>query len=306
MNVSLRRCALAAVALGLAVLPEAARVEAGALSVGGPSVYTQVGLNPTGTAYDGALYDFGTDTVSATLQYEYVAPGASVTSYFDGSAEARATFGTLGVKAAASLVDYKPGTYQESEMPASIPFPAYALAGFTDTLTVEGGTGSGLLVFNFAVTGSVTNGAFMGNGVIPTLEVNGTRVTLTPLAFTGDGSAVSDPFAFTFGTPFDIQVEFLGNVFVLDYSATDPYTTAGTAEFLNSLKLEGIVATTSTGGPLTGVTITGASGTSYPVVPTAVPEPGSLSLLAMGLTCSLAMAWGRGRWRQAGRNRLSN
>lgn len=154
----LRRCALAMMAFGLMVVVPMSRSEAGTLSVGGPSVYSQVGINPTGVAFEGTIYETGSDSASATLQYEYLAPGASVNSIFDGSAAAWATFGALGVNATASLTDYRPGTYQESAMPASIPFPAYALAGFIDTLTVEGGTGSGLLVFNFAVTGSVTNG----------------------------------------------------------------------------------------------------------------------------------------------------
>jgi hypothetical protein len=293
------RCILTAIRPRLHLLRPLAALACALLVAGmssaraGVSLETSISLN----AGDGTIVqDFGTSEATGTLDYAFnPAAAPEVTSHFAGGASALADYGRLNVLAFASLDNYLPATYQQDET-SPIPFPAYASAAFTDTLTIEADTAAttGVMSFAFDISGFTSSGDFSGPGLILALKVNGERITLSPFVFSGSGTSVSADVAFTFGVPFELRLETFANVFVTDFRAPEPtYSTFGIANFYNTVTLDHIQVGASSGRPISDVTVNAESGTLYRI--RAVPEPSSFVSLALGLAIPLVVRVGRRR-----------
>ena len=95
---------------------------------------------------------------------------------------------------------------------------------------------------------------------------------------------ITTPTPFTFGEPFTISVNLEAAVFVNDFFS-DFYDLSGTADFGSTATLTGfrVFSDPSLQNEITQFSLTAESGTTYPVGAAAVPEPGTLLLLASGL-----------------------
>lgn len=198
--------------------------------------------------------------ISATA----MASGASGSA----SAAAAATFGEL---AAEAIVAANVGTGPD--------LSAAADAGLFDTLTITGGAGFAELFITFTVQGTLTRNANEFDGAISraSLEIFGgdpnafdpnapepnnlllLEVEASPGGVRMVDEVYSRPLAFQFGVPFPIFAELRVE------QAQD-----GAAEFFSTARIISL-SVQQNGAPLTGVTITAASGTSYPT-PTCVGD----------------------------------
>ena len=94
-----------------------------------------------------------------------------------------------------------------------------------------------------------------------------------------------------------------GIVEVLDFFVfEDPYNFFGVADLMHTAALTNLLVRDGSGNPIPGVTLTGESGTQYPLDarntvpgPSPIPGPHALVLLASGLTGLGGIAWGRRR-----------
>jgi hypothetical protein len=213
--------------------------------------------------------------------------GETVTSLFDGTAFARAAFGSLGASANLTLTDYRDNTYLAPDGPGVFPAAA-GIAAFTDYLTIFGRSGSGLLHLSFLVNGFGSDTApFTGpvTAAKAVLEVGNTQ-TLTDLP---RGSSLQQfDVPFTFGTQFKLPVELFAGFFLFDdptylsffdRDLTDPYSYTGTVNFADSVNLVGATVTDISHNPISGTSITSLSGFDY----AAVPEPYSLPVLIVAV-----------------------
>lgn len=81
--------------------------------------------------------------VQQTYEFQSDLDGETINSKIDGTARANAAYGSLGVFASASLTDYRAQSFEEPEFGATNAVSAQGF--FTDTFTVSGGSGSGLM-----------------------------------------------------------------------------------------------------------------------------------------------------------------
>ena len=157
-----------------------------------------------------------------------------------------------------------------------------AVSMWVDTGILTGGTGSATVLFNWSLDGTLTSPTSTRSGCsAPYYNGNEAVVTLRSITDAGRKTLFSDYQAscilndsrfisqsgtfslqVTYGEPFAFGLELLG------------MSDTGIVDFAHTALLSAIVVPD-------GSTLTAASGTSYP---TTVPEPASLSLVAMGLT----------------------
>jgi len=112
-------------------------------------------------------------------------------------------------------------------------------------------------------------------------------------AVTSSGnSVVTFDIPFSFGTPSELEVSLVADIINGDANAPNPYSYSGFADFSHTVALTDLEVTDSSGDPISGVTISAASGTAYTLDPanSASPEPGTELLLGMGLLSIAAMA----------------
>lgn len=247
----------------------------------------------------------GAAQVAAPLAVAFGAPTDPRT--FTGNAQARAGYGSLGVRATSSYT----GTSDNGTVAG-----AQAGARQVDTLTIAGGTGSGTYRASITLDGSFFNvgrtdseiefGYSAGSG--PTrlalrimasqdgavsLYANDAFQTALPgMTVAGDlanGRTVTGATTFSFDVPIVFGVaQDIG--FSL-WAATLPRSnvglltaSGGDASFLTSARLTGIQVLDSSGQALPDFTIMAASGTLYgPGGVIAVPEPAAALMLCAGL-----------------------
>lgn len=228
---------------------------------------------------------------------------------FTGNAQARAGYGTLGVRAVSSYT----GASDSATVAGS-----QAGARQIETMTFGGSSGNGTYRPTFTIDGSLFNVGrtesevefryAIGTGPMLvafrimntassgiSLYANGAYQSALPgIAITGDavnGFTVAGTTTFSI----DIPIQF-GSVQEMSFSmwaATIPRSnvglvtpSGGDASFLNSATLTGIEVFDSGGNALDAFTISSGSGTSYgPGGVIAVPEPRTALMLCLGLLC---------------------
>ena len=147
-------------------------------------------------------------------------------------------------------------------------------ASFSDTLTVSGFSGSGFMQF-----GLDYNPADALEGTVA-FTLNGAYVTFR--------DHTNQLFPFVAGSPFDLSLDFLFN------SKSDVVGSCfcGTGAF--GIAIDQIQLFDSSMYPINGYILSAASGTLYPAVGAAVPEPASILLLITYLGGSAAVLRRRG------------
>jgi hypothetical protein len=226
-------------------------------------------------------------------------------SEFSATAAALQDYGAFRAYAALHATDQSPDLFGGV-------YRARAYGESTDTWTVGGGSGAGLINFAFTVTGSAAGTLYVSNGHggegasadlsiladlirpgVPTQTatlccvVAGGTYLLNP----GNGSGLS----FTFGEPFDLHVTtivFAGG----GYDPNNPplyFGVDATAAFEHTATLTGVVVTDAFGDPVPGITIASGSGTVYPL---AVPTPLPPAFVSLG--AALGLLGCRRSWRR--------
>lgn len=238
---------------------------------------------------------------------------------FTGNAQARAAYGSLGVRAA--------GSYTGASDNGTVA-GAQAGARQVESLAIGGGSGNGIYRQTFTIDGSLFNvgraeseiefGYSVGSG--PTLMTfritsqqggavafyanGGYQAMLPGMTVTGDlanGFTVAGTTTFSFDIPIVFGVA--QDIGLTMWAATLPRSNVGLltasgsdASFFSSARLTGIQVFDSGGQALGNFTVTSGSGTLYgPGGVVAVPEPSVALLLGAGLL------WLRARRRPSGR-----
>jgi len=223
-------------------------------------------------------------------------PPGSPAGFFDGTADARASYRTLGAAAHANIA----GGLPESSLAM---FQSTGAAIFSDTLTgsspfVASFT-AGTVRYHFSVDGRVSSlgapGPFLfGDTYValdiqhqggPLYELMNAHVTrgglgiisgnpppagwVTSTGSLSGGSTFEIELPMVWGQPWDLKVGLLAWA----YGTAD-------ADFLTTAELTGLELFDAGHNPVTTFSITSASGTDYAA---SVPEPGTLMLMFAGL-----------------------
>lgn len=215
-----------------------------------------------------------TDNTDPAAVTQATGPLNGSLTHYSTSSTATANFGSLLVNTAAS------GVSDEA-------LSTNSKAGWVDSLTILGSSGSGTLKLYFALSGSMTAVDGGGGSVAVTTynvtgDVNGNVFARTGAEHSSAGligNALSDfnvtTGTFTFGTPFNFDVNLLG---AASYSG-NLAAGSGTSSASNlQLTLTGIEVYDQFNVLVSSPDISSTSGTVY-----GVPEPSRVMLLAGGM-----------------------
>jgi hypothetical protein len=196
----------------------------------------------------------------------------------------QALFGAFSLTADASFTNYPV---------AFLPYlPTVATWGrFEDTVTINGGSGSGVLRLAYNFSGLYVSADFMNLGATAVFDAGATDLAThqrdSVLHMEADapgeyfvGSHWSDPIAFTFGQPFEIDAEL---TVALNYLRGQQPPTGAVVGHIgyDRLRLVGAEVTDALGQPVSSFSIAAESGTAYPTE--FVPEPSTLAMLLASL-----------------------
>ena len=300
-RVGLSLAVLAAV-LGLAI-PQHAMATPVYAYVGGDISSNDANGNISANGAD--IYDAPGTSGSTTLttdNWSYICPAAVCAGYaFSGGGTGRVDAGVLGAESHVSVYGTPPIGLLEG---------AFSYASFDDGLTITGGSGSGVLLLNWAVHGSLSNsnGINSSAGTLDMFDSNAPNGVYSSLngrllppgsepSFGGESGSPDGTanflLPFTFGTPFYISpLLYADSVFYQAYNTT-PYTAEtdflDTAALTSALVYDGTMSSNGPSGSLVDdAIIQSGDGFSYgpdglSVPSTAVPEPGELPWFALGL-----------------------
>jgi len=168
-----------------------------------------------------------------------------------------------------------------------------ASAGGTDTetWTITGGTGTGHVTLSWTVTGSASPlttadvGGVSSTNFFVNAEVNGFTESTGNVTKSGVYS-FGDPLPFQFNVPFTIVFT---NQVAASFNVTDGskgIIGSATADFSDTSTLTGALITDAFGNPVPDAIITSDAGIRFPLTPpveSAVPEPGSLLSVLVGM-----------------------
>jgi hypothetical protein len=240
----------------------------GATGVGGQVTFGSPGANFL-QLLAGATQDFGISRAQVSLLVNETNPGPGEGYSGNTIGEFKDTWTIMPPPAppATSLLG-KPGSFTLSYTVTGMVSPFNSLpnaaAGFVVVAFLSDGTNTSVRVTPPA--GPIINGVFTSRSALPTI----------------------------FGVPFDIDVQTLLSAgYALPPGDESPVSGIFTADFSATATLTGIAAFDQFGNPVSGITITAASGTEFPLAPPAepgpapgpsVPEPPTLLMMAIGWT----------------------
>jgi hypothetical protein len=149
-------------------------------------------------------------------------------------------------------------------------------AGWNDTFTYTGLQGTGYKVnYYFALHGTATGDVEAGLN-FSTSDPNGP--SYNPRTSQGSALWITPFYQVDWGTPFNASADFYGGMTTYVSLKADGRTYTATGDYANTLDLTGIQVVDSNDQPVSGWSLTSASGTQFPLG-SPVPEPGSLALL---------------------------
>lgn len=215
-------------------------------------------LDPENLTLEFGGSDQGTDSATYTDGFD------DGLSSFNGTANASASYGAVGVFATAASVD---STFLVSR--------AIGQAAFTDTMTITGGTPGELdtVTFTLDVTGTSSTSGDAGLVFIDAFVVrvlDGVEDIDLIIEFDQDSFTYeSKEFTFRYDEPFELSIG-------LGVQASVVLTSSATGDFANTVTLTD--AAVSGGAPFS---LAAGSGTVYPFG-NLVPEPASWILLSAG------------------------
>lgn len=172
--------------------------------------------------------------------------------------------------------DWDTGTYDPEGSPTGL--VSLGFAGFNDTLHYGGTLEAGYRArYIFHI-----DGQSVGYGTFASLSVSIAGNPYENVFFIGAGTFSENWATQTYEingiTPQDVNVQF-SSQFVLNTHEVDDGTTAsGVANFSSTVTLSGIEVVNANGDVVGGWSVTSDSGTSYPV-----PEPGTMTAIALGI-----------------------
>ena len=259
---------------------------------------TGIGLPTEGYAYCGLA---GGISDQSNLTAASLSSQATSSSFNGGvstlSADARAGFGSLGVKSTGSFTGSTDAfAYHASEAAAyfsdAIPLPGSGIGTIQLNFTVDGssfsvGNSQSFNQLNYQINGGPSFNMFSANTSFGTSRVRDLFHEPTP-GFTQSGATLSgSAVVSTFNTSVTLGTNL--NLLIGLYAASypGPFTGVANNDFWSTAKLTGILLLDGFGNPIT-FSVTGASGTIYdnagahaPVVG-GVAEPASWTMLIAG------------------------
>ena len=152
-------------------------------------------------------------------------------------------------------------------------------AGWSDKFTFTGLSGIGYKVnYFFRLEGSVSGDSAAGLNFYAGDPLNS---YFGPRTTTGNETWVTPDYQVVWGRDYSVSADFFGGVTsdVRNHPEGISYTSYG--NYSNTLALTGIQIVNANGNPVSGWSLTSASGTNYPLLKpsSAVPEPGAVALL---------------------------
>lgn len=195
-----------------------------------------------------------------------LAPGTNWTVNYFSSASA--SFGILRGTASVSVSgDNSLGTYDSFQSTG-------ARAGFRDTYTITGGTGTGFLTFGFNVTG--TSSQTPGNSGRPQFQIAPATGPWVDFPVINGRANLRVPI--TFGQPTELMVYFYALAQISRWESG----ASAFANYSNTAVLDQILVADANNQLLSTFNINSASGTTY-TSNGVVPEPATIAISAAGL-----------------------
>ena len=218
---------------------------------------------------------------------------------YSGWGSASMTPDTFRLSGGFDLVDYARGNRVNISDPYVLQGMFLALGTMTDGLTVTGGTGVYSLSYVLSLDGMFTRSnelnysLFCAFLIMPT----GAGSSTSYCASAGDPVAPTVTLTYTdlaFGDVIEPTLQMnvggsLDSLYPTDVASMgeDLVTGGATADFGSTIHITDLLVTDSNGNPIPGVTVHSDSGYVYPLDPanggTAVPEPGTIGLMAVAL-----------------------
>jgi len=203
----------------------------------------------------------------------------------DGTAYSSAGYGHMHVYGSGTVTNsyYNPTNQpftdaQGNVNPGGSPdlIAVHGNAGWTDTFTYTGLQGTGYKVnYYFNLVGTATGDTEAGLN-FSTSDPNGP--SYNPRTSQGSALWITPFYQVDWNVPFDVFADFYGGMTTYVSQKPDGSTYTATGNYADTLTLSGIQIVDANDNPVSGWSLTSASGTQYPLV-TATPEPGSLALL---------------------------
>ena len=245
--------------------------------------YSVYGLNSNGTS------DGSPSSTSAMQSFTGLnGSGSSQTMTFSGSVSASAAYGQLHVDSSGAVTNtyynannpvyYNANTNTVNSAGSPDGLVSLGFADFNDTLQYGGALQAGYQArYIFHITGNN-----IGYGAAADLSVSIAGNTAENFFDFDPGNISADwateSYAINGTSPQSIAVQFSDQFTAYTDNLADGSKVAGEANFSDTLTLAGIEIVDANGNPVSGVTVTAASGTMYSVV----PEPATFAFLLPG------------------------
>lgn len=214
--------------------------------------------------------------------------GSEATMSFQGSASASAAYGRLRTQAYGRVEnafyneENDPFNFDTHYDPDGTPnvLNSHGQATYTDEFTYSDASAAVTVNFFFKITGNFT-GLNASHSVRVNFNGQSDYIHISPVVdpLGVDHLWATKMFTLTANTPLEHSVTVLTQ-FNLDTQSYNEGDYESSADFSNTVTMEGMELYDGDGVALTGWSLSSGSGTSYPLSP--IPEPGTVSLLMLG------------------------